>query len=102
MEYKTYSAGLTPKKVLVDAINGERYSMSLVGEARDTVTAAVNEGIDSYLEAFTDSTFDDDGHRLRCDVGPDDMLVLLRRLDESGDPDNLRGSILSTLDIEEV
>lgn len=102
MEYKTYSAGLTPKQVLIDAINRERYTMSLVCEARECMTEIINQGIDSHLEAFTDSTFDDDGYRLHCDVGPDDMLVLLRRLDEAGDPDNLRGDILGTLDIEEV
>ena len=104
MKNGTFSYGTTPAEVITKAINGERYPMSLVGEDRDVMTAIVNQGIDAHLEAFTDSKFTDNGHRLICDVGPKDMHVLLRRLNES-DHENamsLRSGILTTIDIEEV
>jgi len=63
------------------------FSTSCVGNDRRNVIKAVNQGIDSRLEGFTRSTFSDDGHRLACDVHPDELQILVRRLADSGDED---------------
>lgn len=77
------------------------------------IAHCVNQGIDSYLEAFTRSTFDSSGH---CTVHPDELHILVRRLgDVDGDElypgwnyerennpaENLRLDILTVLGIEE-
>lgn len=101
---KSYSYGTTPIDVLKKAINNEFYSMTLVGEDSELMVEIINQGIDSHLEAFTESTFNGNENRLICNVSPKDMLVLLRRLEES-DNENacfLRIGILETLDIEEI
>lgn len=78
------------------------------------ITAAVNEGIDSHLEAITErSTFDSTTGE--CLVHPEELHVMLRRLLESGwnqteeqiqgrddSAHSLRSGILTTLDIEEI
>lgn len=105
-----YSFGTTPVDVLRTAIDGKRYPMQLVGGDAKVFIAAMNKGIDSHLEAMIDTTAEwKPTHRLGfvklvCDVGPDDLIVLLRRLDEDGSEDacSLRSSILTTLEIEEV
>ena len=94
------------------------YIMSLVGADRHRVIAAVNQGIDSYLEAcFVPDRGDRyetktppgihgiiSGPRLECTVSPKSLPVLVRRLIESGDDEaeSLASSICSTLDIELV
>jgi hypothetical protein len=98
-----YSFGCTPVEVISKALT-ENYPMSLVGEDAKVVEQAVEMGIDSHLEAFTESSFRWKAGRLECEVSPKDMLILLRRISEFGtsQADDLRTAILSTLDIEEV
>ena len=92
------------------------YTMSLVGEDRQTVIAAVNQGIDAHLEAcFVPARGDRfrwrtpagirgriSGPRLECNVSPASLPVLIRRLMESGEDgaESLAASICQTLEIE--
>ncbi len=48
-------------------------------------TEAVNQGIDAYLEAVTDSTFKDCGSVLQAELGVKDTAVIVRRLLEKKD-----------------
>lgn len=104
---KTYNFGETPKKVILEALGNKRYPCALIQPDAELMKEAVNRGIDSHLEAVTDSTFTWDGHRLHCDISPKDLLVILRRLSEAYDKDGdidacyLRTDILQTLEIEE-
>ena len=108
MKYGTYTFGTTPEQVIRTAFASEipsgKYHMDLVGEDAHSVIDAVNEGIDSHLTAITDSEFTPSGRRLGCKVTEDDMIVLLRRLGDSGSNEamSLRSSILQTLEIEEI
>lgn len=107
---------------LVKQAQGSKpYPMSLTGKAIDVVTAAVNRGIDSYLEAcFIPDRGDSfmPGKRetantficrtLECRVSPESMPVLLRRLFSLEGSDefeeearSLASSILTTLGIDE-
>ena len=90
--------------------------MSLVGEDRQKVIAAVNRGIDAYLEAcFVPARGDRfrlqtpagirgriSGPHLECQVSPQSLPVLIRRLMESGDEgaESLAASICQTIEIE--
>lgn len=104
MKNGTFSYGMTPVAVLTKAINGERFPMTLVGSEAALMVKLVEMGIDSHLEAFTESKFTGNERRIVCDVGPKDMLVLLRRLNESDSDDamSLRSGILTVLEIEEI
>jgi len=96
------------------AATAKRFHMNLVSDDRLLMIDVVNRGIDSYLEAFVDSKFEDkydendikyrvSGPRLFCDIGPRDMPVLLRRLEEAGtdDADSLRSDIIEVSSEEE-
>lgn len=100
-----FSYGTTPVKTITKQLKGERYPMELVGNDALVMKHMIDMGIDSHLEAFTESKFRETaGGRLICDVSPKDMLVLLRRLNED-DADEamyLRRDILSVIDIEEI
>jgi len=110
---QTFSYGMTPPEVIKAALGDESYPMELVGEEAKVVEELVNQGIDSHLEAVL-GEFNWDTRKtvggfpvttvLKCNVSPDGMICLLRRLDEHGSDEamSLRTSILSTLDIEEV
>ena len=90
--------------------------MSLVAEDRQRVIAAVNQGIDAYLEAcYVPGRGDSfrletppgirgiiSGPRLECKVSPKSLPVLVRRLMESGDEqaELLASSMCQTLEIE--
>ena len=52
----------------------------------DAMVAAVNQGIDSRLQAVTQSRFDDCNTMLECRIHPDDCAVIIRRLRETGGP----------------
>lgn len=101
----TYSAGMTPDSIIKqEAIaqcpNG--YDMHIKSQSEWAAIAfAVNQGIDSHLEGFTRSTFGKDG---RCNVHPEELHVLLRRMNDMDDDEarDLRSCILTTLDIEEI
>ena len=103
----TYSFGTTPKEIITESCKAQcekGYPMLIRSKDEWKVIAhAVNQGIDSHLEAITErSTFDSTTGK--CLVHPEELHVLLRRLAEHGveDGDSLRIDILSTLDIEEI
>ena len=76
--------------------------MELVGEDREAVRNAVNQCIDSHLEAcFVPARGDvfTPAHKLLCKVSRPSMLVLCRRLMETDEGSSLVSSIASTLDI---
>lgn len=111
----TYTYGTTPIEVITAALGNEPYPAELVGEDAKALVTAVNQGIDSRLEAVCHgSTFEWVDHKLasgqiiarklHCSITPADMLVILRRLGESDTEEamSLRSGILTTLDIEEV
>lgn len=107
---KTYTYGTTPTDVIraaLDAQCPEGYHISAWPRSEDyqALVAAVNQGIDSHLEAVTGMKQGTDSRGSpEFTFTTDDMLVILRRLGESDD-DNamfLRSCILETLGIEEV
>ena len=106
---KSYSYGTTPIGVIKKAIGNKPFPAELTGELRMAAIKAVNQGIDSHLEAITSSQFDDIpidkfGNRLKCLISPKDMLVFLRRLSEIDDiaAMSLRIDILDSFGIEEI
>lgn len=89
----------------------EHFHMQLVSDAARCVTEIANQGIDSRLTGFVYSSFywawrDSLGHLtqlnsvseppqgkfiinvLSCDIHPNEMEILLRRLDEFSDTDD--------------
>lgn len=86
----------------------EPYEMDLTGNDAQACQQAVNQGIDSYLEACfvpaRGDRFDVQKSpccvRLNCVVSPESLRVLVRRLLEAGDDTGLASSICETLDIE--
>ena len=118
MRMKTFSFTWTQKLgvAIGKAAPKAGYSMSLVGEDQPTVINAVNQGIDSHLEACYVPARGDSfrlqipsgirgrisGPRLECRVSAQSLPVLIRRLMESGDEQAglLASSICQTLEIE--
>lgn len=91
---------------VIEACKGEHYSMSLVGNDAQIVKEAVNQGIDSHLEACFmqgEDSYEIAGNRLNCRVSPKSLPVLLRRLFDTGFDDAmmLAQDILSTLHLVE-
>ncbi len=117
---KTFSAMWTDELglAIAQAAPKDGYSMSLVGEDRQTIMAVVNQGIDGHLEAcFVPDRGDSyefktpegiagqiSGPRLECRVSPESLPVLVRRLMETGEDEAemLASSICQTLEIELV
>ena len=103
---KSYSYGCTPAAEITKACKAQcpnGYNMTIRSQREWKVIAhAVNQGIDSHLEAFTQSTFN--SQTGECLIHPEELHTFLRRLDESNVEDgmSLRVDILSTLGIEEV
>ncbi len=109
MKNGTFTFGTTPETIIKTAFENEnlpnrKYHMDLVGDDAQVVIDAVNQGIDSYLQAIIGSYFNVSGNRMSCEVTVNDLCVLLRRLFEDGSENawSLRSSILTTLEIEEV
>lgn len=102
MESLTYGT-LPSSKELTAAIGTEAYEMQLTSQDGEVVTAAINQGIDSHLEAVRFEQFDA-GHKLGIRIEPDSMHTLLRRLTEIDDDhaNDLVSSILYTLNFEWV
>ncbi len=112
-KYLSYSYGTTPDYIILDRAPAP-YHMELVGEVAVVVEKVVNQGIDSHLEACFKKDIDsyewgqDENPlhttRLNCEVSPESLVVLLRRLYEEGseEAEMLRRDILDTLDIEEI
>ena len=117
---KTYSACWTDElgAAIAAATPKRGYHMSLTGEDGRRVVSAVNQGIDAHLEAcFIPDRGDSfrfqnppgiqgrvSGSRLECNVSPESLVVLVRRLLESSDDaaQSLASSICQTLGIELV
>ena len=106
IEKHSYSYGTTPeevidKKVQEQTPNGYPMTIKNKEEWRE-IARAVNQGIDSYLQAFTKSKFDNKTGEIT--IHPTEMKTLLRRLNEGGSEIGmeLRMSILQTLGIEEI
>ena len=84
------------------------YHMELVHPDDLLIVDVVNQGIDSHLQAITDSSFiRSESGRLICDISPNDLRVIIRRLLESDDDDiesaeNLVLDIAGTIGIEEI
>lgn len=84
----------------------EKYEWLLAGEDAEVMVKVVNAGIDSRLEGITTSSFgwvkNVVGTRLGCNIAPQDMPVVLRRLGEMEDEgDDNAGSLLdSILEVE--
>jgi|ERR1035438_632032 hypothetical protein len=115
---KTFSFAWTAKlgTEIARAAPKAGYNMSLVAEDRQSVIAAVNQGIDAYLEAcFVPGRGDSfrletpqgirgriSGPHLECRVSPKSLPVLGRRLMESDDEsaESLASDICQTLEIE--
>jgi hypothetical protein len=90
-------SGIVTYETIRRAMNGEPFTMSLTdGDEIRAIIEAVNEGIDSHLEAcFCPDRGDhyDGGERkagrlvlcrtLECSISPESLPVLLRRLCES-------------------
>lgn len=63
----------------IKATDSDPFTMKIVdGKEWHVIVEAVNVGIDSHLEAITNSQFNN-GY---CEVAPNDLCVLLRRLSE--------------------
>lgn len=121
---------------IIQACGGENYTMSLTGRDAEVVVKAVNIGIDSrlqgcYLPANGDSYLPGDrsivakgstrwkdgtklvlAHTIECNITPDSLCVLLRRLfddmkytgeddDDADVADTLAGDILTNLGFNE-
>lgn len=83
------------------------YAMHLVYDDGLTVEAAVNQGIDSHLEACfipdRGDSYEWANGRLDCSVSAESLAVLVRRLlanGPSGRAADLASAICGTLDIE--
>ncbi len=99
------------RRAFADAHDGATetdFPMELVGADAEVATEAINQGIDSHLEAVSFTQFPGRHGKLGINVqGADSLHTFVRRLsemhgdgnDEAGD---LASGILTTLDIEWV
>lgn len=103
---------------IVAATPEQGYRMSLVGSDCQQVLEAVNQGIDAHLEAcFVPDRGDrfsfvssvgfprrTSGARLECEISPQSLATLVRRLMQSGNPgaESLASGICQTLGLELV
>lgn len=80
------------------------YRMELVQPDADLIRNVVNQGIDAHLHAVINSTFEVRQNRLVCDIDPNDLGVIIRRLLETDEEQSemLAGAICDTLGIEEI
>jgi len=94
---------LTFGEVPADLTINEPYPMELTASDEETICAAINQGIDSHLEAVH---FEDNGikNNKRCLSITDSksLRCLVRRLFEDGSDNaySLASGIMQTLDIE--
>lgn len=110
---KTYTIGTTPKEIIIEQFKehvGNSYydiSFPICSGDTKTIIEAVNQGIDSHLEAITDLKLNVAENRSEFQFNCADLIVLLRRLYEMSENGNenagcLHSNILYTLGIEEV
>ena len=97
-------------EAVIEACDGQDFPMQLVGEDTEELQAAVNQGIDSHLEACAIAGRDTytwltvgignskiTATKLHCSVSPESLPVLLRRLFEADPCSNLGSGILGSL-----
>ncbi len=94
-------------EVIREAIGNEPYTMSLVDHNEmAAIVLAINEGIDSRLEAcycpVLGDSYEIEGDRLNCVVSSLSLPTLLRRLYSTEDGERLACDVLYTLGIEVV
>jgi hypothetical protein len=106
---QTYTAGTTPEEVIIAAVTrecpeGYEIECHQGSEDFETLSSAVNQGIDAHLTAIFFKEFEGCYGKRGFRIEPRSMGVLCRRLTDSGEEpaEDLRSAILSTLDIEEV
>ena len=103
----TFSFGTCPPDLITKACKSQcphGYPMTIKGQDEwSAIAAAVNKGIDSHLEAVSNRSVFDASTGV-CRVHPEELHVLLRRLEEDGvdEASSLRTDILGTLGIEEI
>lgn len=70
-----------------DAYNNETFQITCHVSLSDAqlFAAVINQGIDSHLEAFTESQFKTEGSRLVLDFALVELPILVRRLEASDD-----------------
>lgn len=108
--------GTVPYQTVREAMGGEPFTMSLTGDDIEAVVEAVNQGIDSHLEAcYCPDRGDryESGRRmaertvlcrtLECSISSESLPVLLRRLFDAGSEAamTLASDILTTLGIDD-
>ena len=102
----SFTYGTTPENIILKQVRDQTpngYSMHIKSNSEWRILAkAVNQGIDSHLQGFTRSTFDNKTGKVL--IHPEEMPILLRRLmeDSSDEAMSLRTDILATLGIEEI
>lgn len=102
----SFSFGTTPENIIKEKVLEQTpsgYPMHIKSRNEWVAIAkAVNQGIDSRLEGFTRSKFDNKTGQ--CVIHPEEMTTFLRRLFEDGGEEawGLRSAILETLGIEEI
>lgn len=113
-KHGTFTWGTTPKDAILAALKavlGDKwYEMALNRPDAERVTRLVNQGIDSHLEAVTELRQRRGAlGKLHLEFGHESLCVLLRRLledatkeDGNEESSDLRSSILTSLEIEEV
>ena len=104
-QWVRFSGGMTPDEVIKERAIKQTpggYPMTIRNNDEwKSLATAVNQGIDSHLEGFTRSKFDN--RTGECLVHPEELHTLLRRLNDGDErAQDLRSSILQTLSIEEV
>ena len=87
----------------------EYFDMSLTFDDIEIMKEIIQVGIDSRLEGFTQSHFkyehSQDTYgvlRLQCQIHPDEMSILLRRLEELADNENNENAYFLVNDIIQV
>lgn len=104
MKTKTYNFGCVPNAVVLKALDGKPYTMTLCKSDEQVMRNITDQGIDSHLEAIFFKQSREKFGRLELEIEPESMLVLLRRLYEDGSDAawSLHSDIMQSLDIEEV
>lgn len=88
------------RRAIEETLGTKPYPMTLVGEDCSIVVKAWNQGIDAHLQAFTRSSATPMGKRMIFSIDPDELPILVRRLFEDAEGEELAYSILESLDIE--
>lgn len=90
-------------QAVLDALGEQPFHAEFNPRDSGLILGAVNQGIDAHLTAVTSSHFGWSNGRLVSEISPTDLVVILRRLEDSPEPGawELRTDILISLEIEE-